>query len=231
MRRTLWAVLSIALVLASCSSEPSGPSEPRDAAGASVSPSPSPSPSPTPTAPPEEQIVRVYGRFRREYDHASLYVAYRMLDRDTVRLLGRLQNATGRAGPEQIARLSLWEKLVVTTLRTDYSEDLLEGLSTQRFLGYVASYELFPIPKPDVTRQRVEVRGATAIASLGRGQRVRFDVEDGEWKVDMVPMIDNFSYLLRSNAGYDGVTVDQYVIETAEGATVNAVPADVWRKP
>ena len=138
--RWLPLALALALIAGACSE-----SRPEPKAAATPTPPPTPTPSPEPRA--EVQITRAFDGFLAAVRRDDARSAIRFVDEDSVQYLTALERATSSAGPAAIERLSTYEKLVVTTLRTARGSQWIEGLSPQAFFAYLNGYRLVRIPK------------------------------------------------------------------------------------
>lgn len=220
------AACALAVLVAGCSSEPSG--EPR----AEATPTAAPSPSPTKEPSPKVLAAEAFRRLQIAYKREDAGTTIRMFAPATLQALKRLKRVTVTGGPGEIARLSPWEKLVLTILRTDINEDLLEGLSLESFFGYgIYSYELDYFPTARLDPENVKITGPrTAVAVIG-GSPVWFQLVDGSWRVDARGIFEAASFVTRRMAKRQGRTTDEIVLSVAEVRTDLEVPPDVWEKP
>lgn len=220
-------ILSISTV--GCVSETAD--EPRTGAAATSSAQP-PSPSPTPETPPRELVAQAFRRLQIAVKRVDGGSSFNMLAPATRRSLNYLQRIVATGGPEAIARLSPWQKIVLTFLRTDYPLDLIEGLSTERFFGYAyftSGLDYFPTNR--LSPRNVKITGPrTAVAVIG-GSPVWFQLVDGSWRVDLRGVFELGSDVTRRLAERHGLTVEQVILAIAEDRTRKDVSPDVWEKP
>ncbi|HYO61682.1 MAG TPA: hypothetical protein VEU29_07270 [Actinomycetota bacterium] len=220
------AAVAVTVLAAGCSSE--GASEPRAEASATAAPSPSPANEPSPKVLAARAFRRLQIAYKREDSNSTI----RMFAPATIKALDRLQRVVATGGPDEIARLTPWQKIVLTILRTDVHHDLLEGASPELFFGYgVYSYELDYFPSARLDPDNVKITGPrTAVAVIG-GSPVWFQLVDGEWKVDARGIFELGSFVARRMAKRQGRSVDEIVLAIAEVRSDNDLPPDVWEKP
>lgn len=220
------AAVAVAVLATGCSS--GAPDEPR----AKAAPTAAPSPSPTKEPSPKVLAARAFRRLQIAYARQDGGTTMQMFAPATITALNRLHRVVVTGGPDEIARLSPWQKLVLTVLRTDIHEDLLEGLSTESFFAYaVYGYDLDYFPTARLDPKNVKITGPrTAVAIIG-GSPVWFQLVDGSWKVDARGIFEAASFVTRRMAKRQGRTVDEIVLAVAEVRTENALSPDVWQKP
>lgn len=227
--RWLPVALALALIAGACSESPPEP-------GAAATPTPPPTPTPSPEPRPEVLVTRAFDGFTAAIRRTDTRSAIRFVDDDSVEYLTALERATSSAGPGAIERLSTYEKLVVTTLRTARGSEWVEGLSPPAFLGYLIGYKLVRIPKwLSIAPAGVEVSGRHAVVHLARhgGRRlsVTFELRDGSWKVDVRKLLEVFGWQvdrISEKRGEDKTAVIYAVSSVLSGKLVD--PETVWDK-
>lgn len=195
----------------------------------------SPSEAPEPELSPKKEIAKALARFNTSVKDEDARSTAHLLDRDTIRYLKRLRRHVGSAGPGQIARLTPWERLVVTGLRTDFDETTLGALSVEGFLDHMLDYEEIFLPFARLEPRRVRVEGSLAVGIMDvPGPRLRLELERsrGSWRIDVRPLFyrvdESLALLARQRYGR---TVDDQILRFAEQITRYRVPRDVWEKP
>lgn len=199
---------------------------------ASSEPSAPASPAPDAEPSPEKEIAKVLARFTRAVKDEDARTTANLVDRKTIRYLKRLQDDVGSAGPGRIARLSPWEKLALTGLRTDFDEETLGALSVEGFLDHLLDYEeiFLPYEKLDPKRIRVDGSRATVKLDLPRG-RLRFQRAGGSWRLDARRLFHEVDENLVRLARQRGWTVDELVLRLGERITLYRLTPDVWEDP
>lgn len=182
---------------------------------------------------PKKEVAKALARFTRSVKAEDAGSTSNVLDLDTVRYLKRLRRDVGTAGPGRIARLSPWDKLALTGLRTDFDDATLGALSVEGFLGYLLDYEEIFLPYEKVTPKRIRVDGPKAVVTLrGRARwRPRLELVRGSWRLDARPLFRDVDRSLARVARLRGMTVDDLVLEFGEEITLYHVRRDVWKKP
>lgn len=217
----------VAVAAGGCSSDE--PSAPRAEATAGTSSS---SLAKEPEASPKREVVKALARFTRSVRDEDARTTANLLDRHTIRYLKRLQRHVGSAGPAQIARLTPWEKLVVTGLRTDFDEKTLGALSVEGFLDHMLDYEEIFLPFDLTEPERVRIQGSRAVVTAGLSKaRLELELAGGSWKLDARPLFYRVDEGLASVAGQRGRSLDDQVLRFAEQITRYRIPRDVWEKP
>jgi hypothetical protein len=183
-------------------------------------------------ASPEEEIENALARFNRSVKDEDARSTANLLDRDTIRYLKRLRNHVGSAGRGRIAKLTPWEKLALTGLRTDFDERTLGALSVEGFLDHVLDYEEIFLPFERLELQRVRVEGSRAVAIVDVARlRLKLERSRGSWRIDARPLFYRVDEGLRGIARDRGHTVDEQVLRFGERITAYRLTPDVWEKP
>jgi hypothetical protein len=226
--RSAAAALVLAVAVAGCASDEPGP--PRDEAAATT-PASSPSASETEETSPKVLIVQAFRKMQVSFKRKDARTAVRYMAPRSVKALKSLQRVTATGGPAQIEKLTIWQRLVLTMLRTDYDEGLLGGLSPEGFLDYVFSFDLNYFPAARLRTSSIEITGPrTAVAVVGRSP-VWFQLVDDQWKVDVRGVFEGVSLFTKRFAKRRGVSPDDVIRSVAEERTTGAVVPEVWDKP
>jgi hypothetical protein len=199
-----------------------------------ASPGAEPAATPTPQASPEEEIAQTLERFTTSVKDEDARSTANLLDRDTIRYLKRLRRHVGSAGPAQIARLTPWEKLALTGLRTDFDEKTLGALSVEGFLDHMMDYEEIFLAFERFEPRRLRVEGSRAVAIMDVPRpRLRLELERsrGSWRIDARALFYRVDEGLALWAKGRGRTVDEQILRFAEDITAYGVLPDVWEKP
>lgn len=125
----------------------------------------------------------------------------------------------------------MWQKLTLTTLRTDLDEAEIAGLSNEDLLGYVFDYELDSFPSGRLRMRLIHMDGPRAATAATRGSLIWFTVGDGEWKVEILGGFENVSRVTKDYAEREGLTIHRAVFALAEHLTKDVVPGDAWQEP
>ncbi|HYP24944.1 MAG TPA: hypothetical protein VEV43_15360, partial [Actinomycetota bacterium] len=135
------------------------------------------------------------------------------------------------AGRSEIEKLSVWQKLVLTTLRTDEDPQVIGALSPEAFLDYVFDYDFDYFPTARLRASSIKMTSRKT-AAVGIGSTVVwFQRVDGEWKVDCRGAFEAVSVITKRYAKKEGLTIRTTIFGLAEDFTTKVVPGDVWSKP
>lgn len=225
MRAVAVTSFALAVVVAGCRTE----GEPGDGRGAVTSPGPS-APA-TQEPPPKVGIKKAFRKMQIAFRRRDARSAMRLMTPRTVRYLKATQRHVATAGRPKIESLSVWQKLVLTTLRTDHHEDLVGALSPEAFLDYVFGYDLDHFPTARLRTKSIEVRSASTAAAAVGSTAVRFKRVDGEWRVDCRGAFEAVSVTTKRSARRAGQTTEEAIFRLAEDATTGLVSPDVWDRP
>ncbi|MDQ4126171.1 MAG: hypothetical protein M3134_11330 [Actinomycetota bacterium] len=236
------AALTMAIAVGGCASGDPGDPGTDEVAVATASPTPSPPPSaspepgrgktrPAPDGPAKVLIVKAFRKMQRAFERKDARAILRHTGPLTIRYLKQTRRATASADRDEIMKLSVWQKLALTTLRTDLDEDEIAGLSNEDLLGYVFEYELDSFPSGRLRKRFVHMNGPRAATVATRGSLLWFTVVDGEWKVEVLGGFENVSRVTKEYAEKEGLTIHSAILGLAEHLTKDVVPGDVWQEP
>lgn len=232
----------MAIAVGGCASEdPEGPGT-EEVAAATASPAPSPPPTSRPKrdkpererlpkGPAKGLIVKAFQEMQRAMRKDDAKEVLRRTGPLTIVYLKKTRKAIASAGRAEIAKLSVWQKLVLTTLRTDLDEQAIAEMSNADLLGYVFEYEYDSFPRGRLRKSLIHMNGRREATVATRGSLVWFSVDDGEWKVEIVGGFENVSRVTKEYAQTEGIKVKTAIFGLAEEFTKNVVPGDVWQKP
>ena len=186
---------------------------------------------PTPKGPAKAQIVVAFRKMQVAFERKDPGAVLRRTGRLSKTYLKKTKKAVATAGRAKIKKLSVWQKLVLTTLRTDLEADEIGALSRKQFLDHVFEYGLDYFPTARLRKRIIEVTGPrTAAAGIGRGP-IWFELVEGEWKVEVVGAFETLGNITKEFAKQEGHTIKRAILGLAEEFTRDVVPGDVWSKP
>lgn len=234
------AALTMAIALGGCASEDPADRGTDEVAVATASPATPPTPSPKPArarpgpipdGPPKVLIVKAFRKMQRAFDRKDAGAVLRHTGPLSIRYLKQTRRAIASAGRDEIEKLSVWQKLTLTTLRTDLDEEEIGGLSNEGLLGYVFEYKLDSFPSGRLRKRLIHMDGPRAATVATRGSLVWFTVADGEWKVEVLGGFENVSRVTKDYAEREGLTIHRAILGLAEHLSNDVVPGDVWQEP
>lgn len=238
--RIVAAGLALVVALGGCAA---GPDEPDDAgaeaAASTAEPEVTPAPEkegekkgePKAEGPAKVLIRKAFRKMQVAFKRKDARSAVRGMAPLSVRYLKMTQRAVATAGRSEIEKLSVWQKLVLTTLRTDEDPEVIGALSPEAFLDYVFDYDFDYFPTARLRASSIKMTSRKT-AAVGIGSTVVwFQRVDGEWKVDCRGAFEAVSVITKRYAKKEGLTIRTTIFGLAEDFTTNVVPGDVWSKP
>lgn len=238
--RIVAAGLALVVALGGCAA---GPDEPDDAGAEAAATTAEPEATPAPEKEGEKKgepkaegpakvlIRKAFRKMQVAFKRKDARSAVGGMAPLSVRYLKMTQRAVATAGRSEIEKLSVWQKLVLTTLRTDEDPEVIGALSPEAFLDYVFDYDFDYFPTARLRASSIKMTSRKT-AAVGIGSTVVwFQRVDGEWKVDCRGAFEAVSVITKRYAKKEGLTIRTTIFGLAEDFTTNVVPGDVWSKP
>lgn len=139
--------------------------------------------------------------------------------------------------PQQVRSLPPLDKMEVLRMRMRSTRSELSKMTGRQYAEYATSAGWYQTPPEDqvqirLIRFRFSGNNATAEAQLDRwktGARMRFEKQDGVWKMDEPSSMAAWDAVYRDLAADEGMTVDEFLFEWLEDEIGRPVPESVWQ--
>ncbi|CAM3026769.1 hypothetical protein SAXI111661_14905 [Saccharomonospora xinjiangensis] len=221
-------LVAVVLGLSGCSGSSGTPSGEAAPAGSSQS-----------RAADEQAIRDTFERYRtalREQDGESVTS---LVTAGTLDYYGELAGLTATGGPEEIGARGMTDRMNVAMLRHRLGAGKAEGMDGKALLIFAAKGGLVDKSAvEDFSLGEITVRGDTAVAAVSPSHRDgpqlpprTFARESGQWRVDLLPMIENTDKTLAQLAEKYKLTEDEVIFKLVSAATGKQVGQSIFARP
>lgn len=239
-RNGAWAAAGVALVIAvGCSGRP-------ETTGASGTPAPDVQ-TPSPSALSTEEVFledrerprveAAWERFAEAYETGDWATVASLTTYEGLAYFVRLQRAAAAAGPGAIRRMDTFQRTAVAVLRGAGDHGRLASAPVGEFLDLLDGYRLLGGPGDfrDLPIGEIQVLGDKALTRIAQSPtsawEIDFELEGGEWKVDLGDVAYVVGDLLEGAAERQGADLDRMILAVASKVTGERVTEAVWQKP
>jgi hypothetical protein len=222
--------LCVALVLGVPAAQP-GTTNPQP--GISVPPVP---------APPEED--RTPEAVRKSFDAYKEAIlndkgseAAKWVDKQTLDWYEESRQLALKAGREKLESLSMFNRMQAILIRHRVPLAELEKMDGRGLFAYAVDNGW--VGKSSVSGLaigEVSITGAFAAGTLVRegkatALKFQFSIEEGVWKVKLLPLMKMAEPGLKAQAKRAGMTENEFIIQMTEAVSGRKVPATIWDAP
>ncbi len=189
----------------------------------------------------DEQAVRdTFERYRAALRKQDGEAVAALVTAGTRGYYDELARLTATAGPEEIGTRSVTERMNVALLRHQLAPERAAGMDGRALLGFAVQRGLVDKSSAgDVQLGEITVTGDTAVVSVtSPGKRNgpelaprTFVKEAGEWRVDLLPVIEATDKSLAELAKKHNMTEDAVIFKLVSAATGTPVDASVFARP
>ena len=231
-RFLVFSSVATALLLAACAGDkPSGQEAP-------LSTTTSPTTTATTVFVDETGSVReVFDRYKRAILSSDGAAAVQLVTRGSLDHYERLRVMAMEAGPDEIRRSSISDRMMIGMLRLRLSRGTLAGMSGRDLCRHAVEQGWIGREgtlSSDIGEVHVSGTEAAAVAVVNGSPtplRFQFLKEDGNWKFDLAALIRVVDATLPQVARQAGMSEDEFILESLELATGQPVTEAVWERP
>ena len=182
-------------------------------------------------------VRQVFDRYKAAILSSDGAAAVQLVTRGSLDHYERLRVMAMEAGPDEIRRSSISDRMMIGMLRLRVSRDTLAGMSGRDLCRHAVEQGWIGREgtlSSDIGEIHVSGDEAAAVAVVNGSPtplRFRFLKEDASWKFDLAALIRVVDATLPQVARQAGMSEDEFILESLELATGQPVTEEVWEKP
>jgi hypothetical protein len=179
-------------------------------------------------------IRETFDRYKDALKERDGEAAAGLISTETLDYYEEMRQVAARAGPAEIRKHSLMNRLLITRMRIGIHLPALRSMTGREVfaLGVKEGWS----DAENTSRQEfgeIDVVGDFANAAQTNGVPTSYDFhrEQGQWKLDLTAVIASANFAFKQAARESGQSENQFLFTLLESATGRSVTKAIWRKP
>jgi len=179
-------------------------------------------------------IRETFGRYKDALKARDGEAAADLVSAETLDYYEEMRQVAARAGPTEIRKHSLMNRLLITRMRIGIRLAALRKMTGREVfaLGVEEGWsDAENTSRQELGEIKVDGDVANATQKTGLPSSYDFHREQGQWKLDLGAVIASVNFAFKQAAKESGQTENEFLFALLESATGRRVTQAIWRKP